>query len=98
MIPSLFKDCSWIDKNGNTLILIKVRPNSKNSAVIGLIDVKTNYPVKKALSVAIAAQAEDNKANKELIDFLSTELNVKKSSITLEYGEKNRVKVLRIPA
>ena len=94
MIPSLFKDCAWLDKNGNTLVLIKVKPNAKNSAVIGLVDVNTNYPVKKALLVAIAAQAKDNKANKELIDFLSQELNIKKNQISVEHGEKNRLKVI----
>ena len=92
MITSLFKDCAWTDKNGNTLILIKVKPNSKNSAVIGLVDVNTNYPVKKALQIAIAEQAEDNKANKELISFLSKE--IKKNQISVEHGEKNRLKVL----
>jgi len=96
MIPLLFKDCSWLDKKGITHILIKVKPNAKNTVIVGLVDVNTNYPVKKALSVAIAEQAEDNKANKELIDFLSEELNIKKSNIVLEYGGKNRLKVLKI--
>jgi uncharacterized protein (TIGR00251 family) len=94
MTPSLFKDCAWTDKNGNTFVLIKVKPNSKNSAVIGLVDVNTNYPVKKALQIAIAEQPEDNKANKELISFLSKELNMKKKQISVEHGEKNRLKVL----
>ncbi len=94
MTLSPFKDCSWTDKKGHTLLLIKVKPNAKNSTVVGLVDVKTNYPVKKALLVAVSEQAEDNKANKELISFISRELNIRKDRIGIEHGEKNRLKVL----
>ena len=94
MIPSLFKDCSWTDKKGKNLVLIKVKPNARNNALLGLVDVNTNYPVNKALLVAVAEQPEDNKANKELLSFLCKELKIKKDSLDVLYGEKNRLKVL----
>ncbi|MFH1223836.1 MAG: DUF167 domain-containing protein [Pseudomonadota bacterium] len=51
---------------------------------------------KKALLVSIAAEPQDNKANKELITFLSRELGIKKDRIFLEHGEKSRLKVINI--
>jgi len=96
MIPLITKPCSWTDKAGRILVLIKVKPNAKNTKIQGVVDVNTLYPTKKALLVAVAAQAEDNKANKELISFLSKELKIKKDKISLEHGEKNRLKVIAL--
>lgn len=87
---------TWYDKNKRLCLLIKVKPGAKKTAVIGTIDVKTIYPVKKALSISINSQPEDNKANLELINLLSKELNIPRSSLILDKGTKNRVKVICI--
>ena len=94
MTLSLLKDCSWKDKNGSTLLLIKAKPNAKRSAVVGLVDVNTNYPVKKALEIAINQKPDDNKANIALIEILSEELKIPKSRIELKNGNTSRIKVI----
>ncbi|MCX6113191.1 MAG: DUF167 domain-containing protein [Proteobacteria bacterium] len=90
------KDYKWQDKDGQTFILIKVKPGSKRTVINGIVDVKTVYPVKKALSISISSQPEDNKANKELIEFMADNLNLPKSSIRISHGLKNRLKVISI--
>jgi len=94
MILSLLKDCSWKDKNGLTLVLIKAKPNAKHSNVIGLVDINISYPVKKALEIAINEKPDDNKANIALIELLSDELKIPKSRIELKSGATSRIKVI----
>lgn len=96
MILSLLKDCSWKDKNGFTLLLIKAKPNAKHSNVVGLVDINTNYPVTKALEVSINEKPDDNKANIALIELLSDELKIPKSHLELKSGATSRIKVLKI--
>ncbi len=50
----------------------------------------------ETLHVKIAAAPEKGKANKELIDFLSERLDVRKSSIQIVKGETSRNKVVSI--
>jgi uncharacterized protein len=92
------EEYKWQDKNGQTLILIKVKPGAKKTSIKGIIDVNTIYPVKKALSVSINSQPEDNKANKELIDLIAESMNIPKSTIEIKHGLKDRLKVLCIKA
>ena len=49
-----------------------------------------------ALKVKIAAPAVDNKANTELIEFLSKTLEVSKSAIAIRRGGTSRRKVVEI--
>ena len=90
------KEYEWQDKNGQTLILVKVKPGAKHTSIKGVIDVNTIYPVTKALSVSINSQPEDNKANKKLIELLAEDLGLSKGSISIIHGEKDRLKVLCI--
>jgi len=89
-------DYKWQDKDGRTFILIKVKPGSKRTVINGTIDVKTVYPVKKALSISISSQPEDNKANRELIEFMADNLKVPKSNVSITHGLKNRLKVISV--
>lgn len=92
------KDCSWKDKDGLTYIAIKAKPNSKKTKIDGEVDLPddSSVPVKKALSVSLAAQPEDNKANKELIKLLSKELNIKKEKISIKSGLSSKLKIVVI--
>ncbi len=89
-------DCIWQDKKGKTFLLIKIKPGTSKSCVTGLIDLKTNYPVQKALCVNVNSHAQNNEANKELIEVLSDYFNVAKSSISISSGSKSKIKVLEI--
>jgi len=49
------------------------------------------------LKVRIAAAPEDGKANEELRSFFAKTLRLPKKEITIEAGEKSRLKTLRLP-
>lgn len=74
----------WIKayKKG-VLIQIKVVPNSSKNQ-LSLLDT--------ILKINITAPAVENKANKELVQFLAKLLNVSKSDIQIVSGEKGKQK------
>lgn len=47
-------------------------------------------------SIRIMAKAIDGKANKAIIDFLSSELNIKKKDIEILKGAKNSKKLISV--
>ena len=75
------------DIKGNRLAL-KVTPNAGRNEIIGFSD--------GVLQVRIAAAPVKGKANKELTDFLSKTLGVRKSSISIVKGQTSRNKVIAI--
>jgi uncharacterized protein (TIGR00251 family) len=85
------RDSAWCryDAAARRLSLtLHVQPNARRSAVAGLHG--------DALKVRIAAPAVDNKANAELIDFLSESLGIPKSAIRISRGATSRRKVVEI--
>ena len=60
---------------GAITLNVKVTPNASKNEILGLTD--------GTWRVKIAAAPDKGKANKELIEFLSKRLGVKKSSISL---------------
>jgi uncharacterized protein (TIGR00251 family) len=74
----------------NTLILkVKAVPGASKTACV---EVKEGQ-----LRIRIAAAAEDGKANEELRSFLAKTLKCPKKHITLQSGEKSRLKALVLP-
>ena len=71
------------------ILKVRISPSAKVSKVLGVIDGDT-------LKVAIAAAPEKNKANKELIKFLSLTFNVAKSSLLIIQGGTSRNKKIEI--
>jgi uncharacterized protein len=71
-----------------TRLSIKVQPNAGRNEVIGL----TNGVWK----IKIAAPPEKGKANKELIEFLSDTLKLRKDRVTILKGETSHNKVVAI--
>ena len=80
--------------DNGVLINIKVVPNSSKTAVIGVEEA--GLPTEKYLKIKISSPANENKANEELIKFLSKELKTPKSSIEIVKGEKNKEKKILI--
>ncbi|MDR2629974.1 MAG: DUF167 domain-containing protein [Spirochaetaceae bacterium] len=75
---------------GNTLILkVKAVPGASKTE---WVEVKEGQ-----LRVRIAAAAEDGKANEALRLFLAKTLKCPKKEITLQAGEKSRLKTLVLP-
>ena len=84
-------DSSWwrYDPARRCLIITAhVQPNARNTAVAGTHG--------DALKIRIAAPATDNRANAELIEFLSETLNVPKSSVFIRHGATGRRKLIDI--
>jgi hypothetical protein len=69
-------------------LAVKVTPNAGRNEITGFKD--------GVLQVRVAAPPEKGKANKELTDFLSEALGLKKSSILIIKGQTSRNKVVVI--
>jgi uncharacterized protein (TIGR00251 family) len=71
-----------------TNISIKVLPNANHNEVIG--------QTSGVWKIKIAAPPDKGKANKELVEYLSGLLNIKKDQINILRGQTARNKVLSI--
>lgn len=78
----------FAEKQDGILIKIKAVPNSSKNQFCGVLD--------GALKVKIKAPAVENKANDELIKFLSKSLKIPKSKITIDSGNTSKVKIVYI--
>uniref|UniRef100_A0A3P8X6F7 Zgc:193812 n=1 Tax=Cynoglossus semilaevis TaxID=244447 RepID=A0A3P8X6F7_CYNSE len=77
-----------LDRSGSVSIVVRAKPGSKHS---GITDVST-----EAVGVSIAAPPTDGEANAELIRFLASVLDVKKSQVSLDKGSRSRDKILTV--
>lgn len=71
-----------------TRLVLQVRPNAKHNRLIRFEG--------GVLHLAIAAPPREGKANRELIDFLSGALGLRKSDLTIETGLTSRRKIIAI--
>lgn len=69
-------------------LAVKVTPNAGRSEIIGFKE--------GVLQIKIGAPPDKGKANKELVDFLSEKLGVKKSAILILQGQAGRNKVIEV--
>ncbi|XP_057320273.1 UPF0235 protein C15orf40 homolog [Microplitis mediator] len=77
-----------VDKDGNVILRIQAKPGAKRSQITDFNE--------EAISVAISSPPVDGQANIELVKYLSSVLDVKKSSITLDKGCRSRHKTVII--
>lgn len=75
----------------NLFLNIHVRPNAKVNAIR---EVNGNNEIR----VDIAADAQDGKANQELIDYMRSILKIPADQLEIVRGHKQREKVLRLIA
>ncbi len=80
--------------NDSAIILsVKITPNASEQCVKGVI---TSADGADFLRINVVSVPEKGKANKELIKFLSKELDIAKSNIEIISGESNHFKKLKI--
>ena len=80
---------SWVkDVPGGSELSVLVQPRASRTKVVGEHDGR--------LKIALAAPPVDGEANAALIEFLSDELGVRKSDVTLLDGDTSRRKRLAI--
>jgi uncharacterized protein (TIGR00251 family) len=75
-------------KTTNRLLQVKVHPGASRNELTGLEG--------DVLQLKIAAPPEKGKANREMVDFISRLLDIKKSSITIAKGESSHNKFIAI--
>jgi uncharacterized protein len=71
----------------NKRLSVIVKPNANRTEILGFDEEK------KAIKIAIAAEPEDDKANKELIKFVSKILKMK---VLIDKGRTSREKILKV--
>ena len=72
--------------NPSFLLKVRVNPRARKNEILGWSG--------DCLRVKIAAPPVDGKANRALVKFLATSFGLKRSSVTLVRGEKDREKTL----
>ena len=83
------RDNSFLKPDGDRLkVYVLIKPSSRRTEVKGVRDER--------LEVALTAPAKENKANEQLISFLSDSLDVPKSAISVLLGHHARKKTVGI--
>ena len=76
------------EKDNKIILLVHAKPGSKKEGVCLIDD--------EYIEIAVHAQAQNNKANFAIIEYLSDILNVSKNSIQFETGATNRDKQISV--
>lgn len=76
-----------------TLLHVKITPNSSQNKVCGIYKDEKSH---EYLTIRIAAQPIDGKANEELIKFLAKILQIPKSKFEIVGGETAKIKVVKV--
>jgi len=75
-------------KDGSFLLRVYVQPKASKNEIVGLHG--------DALKIRLTSPPVDGKANKALVAFIARTLSVPKRQVTLQSGQQNRNKVLKI--
>jgi uncharacterized protein YggU (UPF0235/DUF167 family) len=75
--------------DGGVRLAVRVTPRAKRDAIAGLVDCRDG---RVALAIRLAATPVEGSANEALTAFLAALLDVPKSSILIQAGEKSRLK------
>jgi len=78
-----------LQNNGSVRFKVKIIPKSQRNEVVGMLGEDT-------LKIKVAAIPAKNKANKELINFLSELLEIPKSNITIISGPTSPIKIIDV--
>ncbi|MFC1655534.1 DUF167 domain-containing protein [Patescibacteria group bacterium] len=79
----------FIEQNKPSYLRIKVLPKSAKNEVVDIMDDET-------IKIRIKAVPEKGKANKELISFLSKELEMPKEKFDIISGKHDQLKLVKI--
>ena len=76
------------EKAGMLLLSVRVQPGATNDQIVGSYN--------GALKIRIAAPAQRNRANRHLLEFLATTLNVPAKNLSLSQGRSTWNKTVEI--
>ena len=85
-----------LEKEGSVYLLCKVFPDSKETKIKEII--KNNVEGKKieVITFLVSSPATKNRANKDMIKFLSKEFGLPENNISIISGSTNRTKLIKI--
>jgi hypothetical protein len=69
-------------------LAVRCKPNARKNRIVSVGE--------KEIGVAVAAQPQDGKANRELIDFLAETLGVRKSALEIIRGHTAKTKFISL--
>ena len=75
-------------KNDKILISVHAKPGSKKEGVVTIDE--------EEVEIAVRAQAQNNKANIAVVEFIADALDVPKNKVQFELGGKSRSKVISV--
>ncbi|HOZ53077.1 MAG TPA: DUF167 domain-containing protein [bacterium] len=85
-----------LEKDGQIYLLCKIFPGAASNKLKSFVKNNIEGRDVEILSVAISAPAEKNKANKELLKFLSKEFATISDKVSIISGSSDRLKLIKI--
>jgi len=79
--------------SGGIRLTVRAKPGLSRARDIKIVDIGDG---KRAIEVAVAAEAKEGKANQAIIERLAKELGVHKKQIDIKSGETGRLKIICI--
>lgn len=76
-------------KTETAVIIVRVQPSAKSDEWVGMMD-------DHVLKIKLKAKPVSGLANAGLIDFLSKQLNIKKTDLEIISGYKSKLKKIRV--
>ncbi|MDD3028925.1 MAG: DUF167 domain-containing protein [Alphaproteobacteria bacterium] len=82
-----------VSYQGGVRLTVRAKPGSTRMRTLKIVDIGDG---KRALEVSVAAQAQEGKANRAIIERLADELGVGKKDITIRSGDTGRIKIVEV--
>ncbi|USO02060.1 MAG: DUF167 domain-containing protein [Alphaproteobacteria bacterium] len=80
------------EKNGSVIFYLQVVPNAAQTCIVGVV---AKYD-KMAFKLHSKEPPERGKANKEIIEYLSSLLDMPKSHVVIDKGETEKFKKIKV--
>tara|TARA_Y100000310_G_scaffold198203_1_gene198242 strand:- start:12 stop:278 length:267 start_codon:yes stop_codon:yes gene_type:complete len=78
-----------LNESGSVHFTVRAVPNAAESKILEVMD-------DESIKIAVNAQSEKGKANKELIKFIANQFGVEKSKVSILSGESARIKIVKV--
>ncbi len=78
-----------LNESGSVHFTVRAVPNAPELKILEVMD-------DESIKIAVNAQSEKGKANKELIKFIANQFGVEKSKVSILSGESARIKIVKV--
>lgn len=84
---------AWHPETGGVRLRVHLQPGAKHAGTDGVVTDADGSP---AFKVRVTAPPADGKANQALVQYLSQQLKVAQSAVTIVAGRTGRIKTLHL--